>query len=184
MLQIIKPFIIWALYPAIVEQTGNNHLLAAAACLILIVVIAHDNLRRGFLIDWTAFTYFVVVILLSLTISDHWIVVYPMVAISLAYTLASGLSLLFRQPYTLQYAKSQTSPEVWSDPHFITINFHLTGIWTVIFLLCFLLSLGAALFDPYWPIFVLVRNCLIAVGLVIPEQYPRLYLEKVEAKQI
>lgn len=48
MLQIIKPFIIWALYPAIVEQTGNNHLLAAAACLILIVVIAMTISGVGF----------------------------------------------------------------------------------------------------------------------------------------
>ncbi|MEJ1969274.1 MAG: hypothetical protein WDN03_11680 [Rhizomicrobium sp.] len=38
-------------------------------------------------------------------------------------------SLLLHEPFTLQYAREQVSPEQWQTPLFLRTNYVVTGIW-------------------------------------------------------
>lgn len=178
MLSIAKPFIVWAAYPALIEQFGGDHMRAALACLALIIVISFDNLRRGFIIDWTAVAFFLVVSAVEFTLGRQWIFSQPLILISATYALVATGSLLLGKPYTLQYARQRTPEDYWSESSFVTINYHLTAMWTAIFLASLVLSSLAAALPDYWPIFVIARNSLIAIGLVVPDQYPEFYLRK------
>ncbi len=130
------------------------------------------------MIDWATAVYFSLVVLFEFSVGKTWITAYPLLWMSGAYVIVSGLSLVLRKPFTLQYAREYTSEEYWSDWHFLRINYHLTFGWTFIFLVSFLLTAESILNDDYWPLFVIARNSLIAVGLVLPEQYPTYYLKQ------
>jgi hypothetical protein len=43
------------------------------------------------------------------------------------------VSMLIRQPFTLQYAREQVARELWSTPGFIRINYIITGVWAAAF---------------------------------------------------
>ncbi|MEL0638870.1 hypothetical protein V6259_19280 [Marinomonas sp. TI.3.20] len=178
MIKIIKPFIVWVFHDIILELSGFDYLFSSITCLVIIVIISYDNLKHGFMIDWISLSYFSSSILLALFIADHWFLKNPIVVVSALYTLASGMSLLLNRPYTLQYAKEETSPEMWSDPHFNIINVHLTGVWTVVFLICFLMSLLSIMYEYYWPFFIIARSTAILMGIIVSEQYPDYYLKK------
>jgi hypothetical protein len=46
-----------------------------------------------------------------------------------------GASMLLRRPFTLDYAKESTPPEVWTSPLFLDINWRITWVWFVVFAL-------------------------------------------------
>ncbi|KZL24684.1 hypothetical protein [Pseudovibrio sp. WM33] len=178
MISIAKPFIVWAAYPSLIDYFLGDVVLAAYACLALTVVVSFDNLRRGFLIDWTAIVFFLAVPAFHYMLGGSWLFEHPLLLISAIYTLVASGSLFIGKPYTLQYARERTPEEFWAEEIFLTINYHLTLMWTLIFLSSFILSVLAVSFPDYWPIFALTRNSLIAIGLVIPDQYPDYYLQK------
>ncbi len=51
------------------------------------------------------------------------------------------LSLIQRRPWTEQYARRTTPPEFWETKAFHSINFTITVVWGIAFLLCDLVSL-------------------------------------------
>jgi hypothetical protein len=49
-------------------------------------------------------------------------------------------SIVFRHPFTIDYAKESTPPQVWGSPVFKHVNLVLTAVWTVVFLVCAVLG--------------------------------------------
>jgi small-conductance mechanosensitive channel len=54
---------------------------------------------------------------------------------NVAIALIAGLSIAIRQPFTLQYARETTGREHWETPLFLRINYVITAVWAVVFLL-------------------------------------------------
>jgi hypothetical protein len=52
-------------------------------------------------------------------------------------------SVVFRHPFTLDYARQKAPPEVWHTAVFHRINRVLSSVWAAVFLLCALLGLAA-----------------------------------------
>ncbi|MDD5348382.1 MAG: hypothetical protein PHT59_07205, partial [Candidatus Omnitrophica bacterium] len=71
---------------------------------------------------------------------------------SLALALIVLVSIIIRQPFTLQYARETTPQERWHDPKFIHANYVITWAWLVAFL--FMALPSAAIFigivSPIW----------------------------------
>ena len=44
-----------------------------------------------------------------------------------------GVSLLVRQPFTLQYAKEEVPAQLWTRPEFLRTNYRLSAIWGAAF---------------------------------------------------
>ncbi len=57
------------------------------------------------------------------------------------FAIVAG-SLVIGRPFTLQYAKEQTPPEVWTRPAFMRINNAITAVWAGSFALFVLSDLG------------------------------------------
>jgi tryptophan-rich sensory protein len=45
------------------------------------------------------------------------------------------VSLALRRPFTLQYAREMASDEAMQRPDFLTVNYVITAVWTLAFLL-------------------------------------------------
>jgi hypothetical protein len=52
-------------------------------------------------------------------------------------------SIVFRHPFTIDYAKQKAPPEVWPTAAFKRINQVLSSVWAAVFLICALLGLAA-----------------------------------------
>jgi hypothetical protein len=52
-------------------------------------------------------------------------------------------SIVFRHPFTIDYAKQKAPPEVWHTAVFKRINQVLSSVWAAVFLICALLGLAA-----------------------------------------
>ncbi len=59
-------------------------------------------------------------------------------------------SMAFRRPFTLQYAREQVAPELWSAPEFVHTNYVITAVWALAFALMVLAEL-ALLYVPQTP---------------------------------
>ena len=83
------------------------------------------------------------------------------------------LSILLRNPLTLQYAREQVANEVWKSRPFLLTNYGLTGLWMV----CFAVMAAADAFADMHknlPASLDAALCLIVVvsALVVTARYP------------
>ncbi len=65
----------------------------------------------------------------------------------------AALSLMIRLPFTLQYAREMTTPEVRSLPAYHRVNYILTGVWTAALVLMLTADL-LPLYVPALPIWI------------------------------
>src|SRR6185437_14343639 len=43
------------------------------------------------------------------------------------------ISMMIRQPFTLQHAREQVARELWGEPAFLRTNYVITGVWAAAF---------------------------------------------------
>ncbi|HUN56224.1 MAG TPA: hypothetical protein VMU29_13820 [Smithella sp.] len=78
------------------------------------------------------------------------------------------------EPFTMQFARKTTPPEVWGNPLFIRINMIMTFVWSGIFALCLLLSLYPSVITrAFIPIMM-----ILLVGVTFNVNFPDYYLKK------
>jgi hypothetical protein len=72
------------------------------------------------------------------------------------------VSILVRQPFTLQYAREQVSPELWNAPEFVRVNYIITWVWAGAFALMTVADL-MMLFVPSLPTFIAIVVTILAI---------------------
>jgi len=104
------------------------------------------DFRRVKLLDAATVVFFAVLVVISLVTSRHDVAQldkYSQALSSGALGLIALGSIVFRHPFTVDYAKESTPPEVWDSPVFKHINLVLTAVWSGVFLICGVLGLLA-----------------------------------------
>lgn len=83
------------------------------------------------------------------------------------------LSILLRNPLTLQYAREQVTNDVWKSRPFLLTNYGLTGLWMLGFAA---MAAGDAFADMHknLPVSLDAALCLIVVAaaLIVTARYP------------
>jgi len=118
----------------LVTSTASSLFGAAALCL---AIIAFD-VARGRAVKLLGAGSAVIFAVLGCyqLLSDT-----PLSALAVRIGLDSGLlligvvSLALRRPFTLQYAREIASTEALQRPDFLTVNYVITAVWTLAFLL-------------------------------------------------
>jgi hypothetical protein len=66
--------------------------------------------------------------------STHaWLELWSGEVANIALVVIAVGSILIRRPFTLAYAKEQSDPSEWSDPHFLRANYVITAVWALAF---------------------------------------------------
>jgi hypothetical protein len=110
---------------------------ALAACLGMLVVNGINLLKgKGLkLLQISTFFYFIllVVLVFFIDLNRYWI----WVRISSSLFLASVVffSIVFKKPFTLQFAREKVNKEILNDPEFIKVNYVISGVWCGAFFL-------------------------------------------------
>jgi hypothetical protein len=98
----------------------------------------------------------------ALAIGSAWSIVGVRLRVDIGLLLILLVSIAIRRPFTLQYAREQTPPEIWNAPEFIRTNSVITGVWA----LAFAIMVGAdllLLYKPLLPIQIGIGATILAI---------------------
>lgn len=128
-----SPFIVFALLSRQVPVVAA--LFAAAA--VAIGLIVRDRLRHAGslkILDMGTVILFAGLGFYVLGTGGAWNIVEVRLAVDGGLFAIVLISILIGQPFTLQYARERVPPEIAALPQFKTINYLLSGIWALAFL--------------------------------------------------
>jgi len=128
-----SPFIVFALLSRLAPVTVA--LFAAAA--VAIALIVRDRLRhagRLKILDIGTVILFAGLGIFVFGTGGAWSIVEVRFAVDGGLFVIVLISILIGQPFTLQYARERVPPEIAALPVFKTVNYLLSGIWALAFL--------------------------------------------------
>jgi uncharacterized membrane protein len=139
-LRLIVGFLPWIIFGAL----GNSW--PSLALILALVVSAIAVARQIFshslkILDAVTFAFFVFVAIGLIGFGWTILGTYMTLIVNLTLTAIAWGSLLAGAPFTIQYAREQTPPEVWHTPLFLRINQAITGVWGLSFFLSAMISL-------------------------------------------
>jgi len=128
-------FIPWFLFWILLSMRKPEPAALAGFIVTLIFIIMEKARHRSVKIlqAGTLAFFFILAILAIFTELEwfgHWVNLWS----NLALTLIVLISIVIGKPFTLQYAKEETPKEYWSSPKFIQINYTISWVWFLAFL--------------------------------------------------
>ncbi len=140
MLRLIGGFLPWIIFGALGNARPSIALILALAVSAIAVtrqVFSH-SLK---ILDVVTFVFFVFVAVGLIGFGWTILATYMTVIVNLTLMAVAWGSLLAGAPFTIQYAREQTPPEVWTTPLFLRVNQAITAVWGLSFFLSAMISL-------------------------------------------
>lgn len=132
--EIIKSFLPWILFFVLADYTQQIDIAIIVAA-ITSIVLEYKGLRKGFILSWGTLIFFIFMFIAVVILNNQWISKHSWIFSNGTLALIVWASILIRKPFTIQYAKEQVSEDKWNHPIFITVNYLLTAVWGLIFLI-------------------------------------------------
>lgn len=143
------PFIVFAILDRLVEPAGALAAGAAASA----ALIARDLVSTGRsvkILEVGTFILFSGLAFYTVLSGVTWSVVGVRLCVDAGLLVVVLASMVAGRPFTLQYAREQVSPQLWSHPDFIQTNYVITGVWALAFFVIVLAEM-ALLYIPGLP---------------------------------
>jgi hypothetical protein len=168
-------FLPWMLFLFLSGHTLLSLKIAVIVSLVTTVTVGFGDLKRGFILQWGTFVFFVVCLITINLFNDIWMAMEMDFISNLALAAIMWFTVLIGKPFALQYAKRGTPEERWKDPKFIRGCMLITLVWAGLMTFAVLLSVikrTAWLPLPNWVYFDLsLLN--IAAGLAFTTVFKR-----------
>lgn len=122
------PFIIFAILNRLAGTAPALIAAAAVSALFVLrdVVVSHRSVK---VLDIGALILFSGLSAYSLIGRHSWSIVDIRLCVDSGLLLIVLVSLLIRQPFTLQYARERAPASAWADPRFVRSNYIITFVW-------------------------------------------------------
>jgi hypothetical protein len=133
MLWSFSPFIVFAVFTRYLPVTVALFSGGAVAAWLIV----RDRMRHARspkVLDLGTVILFFGLGVYVLGMGGDWSIFEVRLAVDGGLLAIALISMLIGQPFTLQYAREQVSPEVAAHPVFRTVNYQLTGVWALAFL--------------------------------------------------
>jgi hypothetical protein len=165
-------FIAWGSYGVLIIA-GHPTAGVCVGLAIMIALVAREY-RYGALkiIDCTSLSFFALALLTIATTGRDLFSNYRFIAAWGIFAAVAWATLLARFPFTLQYARERTPPEVWNAPPFITMNVIMTLVWTLIFTLDTLLAILARGGHYVLTLDAVIPTITMVLGYAFNRYYP------------
>ncbi len=170
------PWIISGLIAAFFPSYGYLSALTFA-------LLSFSQLRKGFILEWSSLIFFGVNYFNDQFLKTPWITEHISILSSLFFALVAFISLLVRQPFTLQYAKHEVEEKFWDSPLFMRVNTILTAGLGIIFLCVTLVNLYRH-FHPGLLNGWMVWGAAFAMKLLFIKTFPPWYKKRILQKKI
>ncbi|WP_151191816.1 phytoene desaturase family protein [Desulfotomaculum copahuensis] len=169
MANILPAFVPWILYWVLPAPWGLTGGLAVS----LILFWRLWRRRQQKIMDGFTAAFFLLAAGLVFLLHAAWFIRWQNVLAFAALAAMALFSLLAGSPFTLQYAREDWPPQLWTEPLFVATNIHITLAWTVAFtygaVMAIILPAGP------WRLLYLHPGTLAALAFTIiwPRFYPR-----------
>lgn len=166
MLYILVSYIPWIVYWVLCGM-GNSVGIIIPLIMSLLLIIPQIKKKYFNLMDIFSFIYFIIatattfIFNMSIFVEKSGFLGYS------ALFLMALLSLIIKQPYTLQVSKRDYPLVYWKEKSFLTINNIITGAWVIIFIVNAIIFLLLSM-----PFTVILSNTLIALGIAFSIFFP------------
>ncbi|WP_226438036.1 MULTISPECIES: hypothetical protein [Rhodococcus] len=127
------------IFLAIFEGPGSTGWVAAVALGLSLLFVVADRVRGKSLkllgvVDVLFFAGLLVLHFALDADGQAWLEKWLGEIANITLVVIAVGSILFRIPFTLQYAREMVGPELWHSPLFIRINYRITAAWALAFL--------------------------------------------------
>jgi hypothetical protein len=172
------PFIVFALLDRTVGTLPALWCAAAISAIFLIRDWLAPN-RSLKVLELGTLALFAGLAIYAVMMKTEWSLLAVRLRVDAGLMLVVLASIVVRKPFTLQYAKEQTPPEVWTQPSFIKTNDILTAAWALAFAAMVLADV-AMIYLQSVPLWVGVATTVIA--LVAAAKFTQWYPDRVRAR--
>ena len=181
--EIIQSFLPWILYFVLLGQTQQRLELAILVATFTSIAFEFKALKKGFILSWGTLLFFVSMLVAVIIFKNKWIVNYVWILSNSALALIVWISILIRRPFTIQYAKEKVSQDKWHHPLFLKINYLLSAVWGLMFLVGVALNvlrLLNPLFNPWFYEILSYIPSIFAIWFTLwfPDWYKEKYLRE------
>jgi hypothetical protein len=126
------PFIVFAL----VDRLAQPVVGLIAGGIVALILLARDWLapsRSVKILDIGTTALLMGLVLYSFLAKPVWSVIGVRLCVDSGLLLIVLASIAVGHPFTMQYAREQVEPELWSSAEFRRTNYIITGVWAVAF---------------------------------------------------
>jgi hypothetical protein len=140
-LKLILAFAPWLAFLFIAHGGLFRLKLGLIIALVLSIGMGIARLHRGVIL-WVGLVFFTVATLAVVVFNNMLAVKFMGIIASGVLATSTWLTVIFKRPFTMDYAKEHADPSLWNSPIFIRTNMILTSAWGLTFSINAILALG------------------------------------------
>lgn len=183
--KILYGFLPWIIFDALPKTTPEQFNRAVLLILGITVISNYKTIKKRFILPISTVIFFSLIYLSEMLYPNTWIIINISILSNITLVLIAWGSLIFKCPFTLQYAREQRPPEKWNHPVFVFINKFLTSIWGIIFLFNLIINI----FTVYYNVIGHLLNSILTngstlLGLLIVIWFPAWYPNHLKTKAV
>ena len=154
------PFLVFA----VCAHLGLTEIGLWAAAVCSLVLIAKEQLggRSLKILEVGTLVLFPGLAVFTTVARFDWTIPLVRLVVDFGLLVIVLVSLAIGRPFTLQYARETTSPEIWNRPEFMAVNRRITLVWAAAFAVLVLADAGMA-FLPQIPHGVMILVTVAAL---------------------
>lgn len=128
------PWLVLKMLTSVPFSDPLTRLKTALVIAILICLYQSKSAVKGF-IFWGSIAFFSFSFVTVVLMTNMWVIDHLGLLSQLTMSAIAWGSILFKRPFTIDYAKEHVPPERWTHPSFLRKNYMITGVWGCYFLL-------------------------------------------------
>ncbi|OGW75715.1 MAG: hypothetical protein A2Z72_03340 [Omnitrophica bacterium RBG_13_46_9] len=134
-MEMLLSFMPWFLFWVLLSMRKPEPAALAGFFVTFIVIIVEKFKGRSIkILQAGTLFFFLALAALALFTELEWFGHWVNLLSNLALTMIVFISIVIGKPFTLQYAKEETPEKYWSSPEFIQINYMISCVWFLAFL--------------------------------------------------
>ena len=136
MKQIINLLLSFAPWIAFLILAGHSILrldFALIVAAVLVVVMAITGLHRGAVL-WAGYLFFGAAMIFVVLLKNMWFISHLGILANGTLFSSAFLGMMLGKPFTEDYARVETSREIWETAAFVRACYTTTSVWSLIFL--------------------------------------------------
>ena len=126
------PFILFVIVEKIVGTTAGL-LSAAIVSAALVLRDTFSKNRSAKVLEIGTLILFGGLAIYAAGMRPAWPIAGVRLRVDAGLLLVVLVSMAIRRPFTLQCAREETPPELWNQPEFVRVNYIITAVWALAF---------------------------------------------------
>jgi all-trans-retinol 13,14-reductase len=167
--------IAWITYGVL---SGSGHWIAGALAALAVAsaIVAHEHKNHATkIMSCTTVGFFAFALVTTIVAGPMLFKSYNVFLTWSLFAVVTWITLLIGFPFTIQYAREQTPPEVWKHPLFMRLNVILTVVFGLMFTVNAGLGVLALRIGHVLTLGLILPVALLIAAIVFSAQYPKSY---------